>query len=901
MSLASWIRNWKRSVERRWVLSQSIRRKNASRRRANRPRLEVLEGRWLLSTYIVTSTADSGAGSLRDAINSANATGSTITEIDFNIGTKGTSSGMQTISPATQLPWLTASGVFINGSSEIQWQGVTSTSPLIELNGPGAGSGAAGLLLGGDHDSVSGLFITNFTEGIQGGDCTIGGTAAGAGNVISGNGSGVETTGLALVVGNYFGTNAAGTAALPNRYGIEDSGPGDTIGGTVLGARNVISGNTIAGELINNSVEGTIKGDTIQGNYIGLNYNGSTAIANGNGVEIDGADVTIGGTAAGAGNVISGNSQNGVLIGGADDNASGTVVQGNLIGTDATGTKAIGNSVGVTVSYGGNINQSQGVTIGGSVAGAANVISGNSGDGVQIATGVSGVVVLGNYIGTDVSGGAALGNSGNGVQISGASNNTIGGGVASAGNLIADNSQGGVLVNAGTGDTIRLNSIFANGSTGTGPGITLSNNGNNNLAAPSLLTATLVGNTLTVTGTFTTATTNVSYALDFYANSSTDPEGKVYLGSLTETPTSTGRQSFTYTTTTTVTGTYPLITATLTDNSGDTSPFSNGVTSAAPYVVTSTADDGIVGTLRDAINQVNAGKYHEIDFKIGTSGSAQTINLTSQLPALTANGVFINGLSQGGSGNTTQLITLDGAKVGSSSDGLLLQGSGCLVSGLILSHFDNGIEVDGANNIIGGTTTGAGNIISGNTKDGLLIDSNISGVVVQGNYIGTDVAGSAALANSIGVEVAGSNNTLGGTTSSGGNIISRGAGNVISGNSSDGVLIDSAASGVTVQGNYIGTDQTGTTAIANGTGILVSSSQNTIGGGGGEGNVISGNTGDGVQIASGISGALLVGNDIGTDHTGTTAVANGTGVEVSGSDNTVGTDNAGSGYWLNII
>src|SRR5579875_1162322 len=116
MSLASWIRNWKRSVERRWVLSQSIRRKNASRRRANRPRLEVLEGRWLLSTYIVTSTADSGAGSLRDAINSANATGSTITEIDFNIGTKGTSSGMQTISPATQLPWLTASGVFINGS-----------------------------------------------------------------------------------------------------------------------------------------------------------------------------------------------------------------------------------------------------------------------------------------------------------------------------------------------------------------------------------------------------------------------------------------------------------------------------------------------------------------------------------------------------------------------------------------------------------------------------------------------------------------------------------------------------------------------------------------------------------------------------------------------------------------
>jgi hypothetical protein len=142
----------------------------------------------------------------------------------------------------------------------------------------------------------------------------------------------------------------------------------------------------------------------------------------------------------------------------------------------------------------------------------------------------------------------------------------------------------------------------------------------------------------------------------------------------------------------------------------------------SPYVVTSTADDGSAGTLRDAITQADkAGStITEIDFNIGTAGSAQTISLTSQLPALTANGVFINGLSQGGSGNTKHLITLNGTNAGSKSDGLLLQGTKCTVSGLIVSDFTNGIEVDGSNNLIGGTATGAGDVISANAGDGVL-------------------------------------------------------------------------------------------------------------------------------------------------------------------------------------
>src|SRR5262249_48936439 len=90
------------------------------------------------------------------------------------------------------------------------------------------------------------------------------------------------------------------------------------------------------------------------------------------------------------------------------------------------------------------------------------------------------------------------------------------------------------------------------------------------------------GGTLTVHGSFTAPTANVGYVLDFFANPTGDAEGKIYFGSLTLTPTRTGTIPFTFTTATTVTGTNPLITATLTDASGDTSSFSNGVKVSSP-------------------------------------------------------------------------------------------------------------------------------------------------------------------------------------------------------------------------------------------------------------------------------------------------------------------------------
>jgi hypothetical protein len=154
----------------------------------------------------------------------------------------------------------------------------------------------------------------------------------------------------------------------------------------------------------------------------------------------------------------------------------------------------------------------------------------------------------------------------------------VGGSVSGAGNTISGNSTNGVLVSAGSGDTIRGNSIFANGPSNTGPGITLSGGANNGIVAPSLTSATLSGSTLTVKGTFTAPTASVAYVLEFFANPAGDGEGKILLGAVTATPSTTGPQTFSFNFTTTVTGTNPLITATLTDNTGNTSQFSPGVT-----------------------------------------------------------------------------------------------------------------------------------------------------------------------------------------------------------------------------------------------------------------------------------------------------------------------------------
>jgi hypothetical protein len=364
-----------------------------------------------------------------------------------------------------------------------------------------------------------------------------------------------------LVQGNLIGTDASGTVALGNFNGVVASHSNNTIGGTAAGAGNIISGNRNDGVLVMGL------GIVIQGNYIGTDVSGSSSVGNAFGVYVTSSNNTIGGTASGAGNLISGNTNVGVFVFGGDSDQ----VQGNRIGTDASGTLALGNQTGVEVD--GGINH----LVGGTPAGAGNLISGNRGDGIVIAPlfgPARSHVIQGNYIGTDVTGTLPLSNGGNGVSIAGAGfgGNAIGGTAPGAGNVIAFNGGDGVLIDASTGNAIRRNRIFANGSLG----IELLDGANNNQPAPVLTSASSSGGFLTFQGTLTAAPLT-TYTLEFFANTTADPsgfgQGERFIGFITVTTDASGHATF-------AVG-FPsdvqpgeFLTATATDPANNTSAFS---------------------------------------------------------------------------------------------------------------------------------------------------------------------------------------------------------------------------------------------------------------------------------------------------------------------------------------
>ena len=284
--------------------------------------------------------------------------------------------------------------------------------------------------------------------------------------------------------------------------------------------------------------------------------------------------------------------------------------------------------------------------------------------------------------------------------------------------------------------------------------------------------------------------------------------------------------------------------------------------------------------------------------------------------------ITIDGTSQPGYGGTQPVIVLSGASESGGSSGLELSGDGASVLGLAIDGFsydainlqssfdliesassgpivagtagvgnDVGVEVTVAFNTIGGTTPGQGNLISGNTSDGVDINgAGSAGNLVVGNLIGTDLAGTVAIANGgygVNVFFGGRDNTIGGTAS--------GAGNLISGNTVGGVG-DSDQYDV-IAGNLIGTDTTGTVAIPNvGDGVDLGGSNDTVGGtAAGALNVISGNTYGGIVVTG--TNELIEGNLIGTTESGAAGLANDYGIEtLAGATGlTIGGTAAGAG------
>jgi hypothetical protein len=667
-----------RGRDRRLSLSREQRRevKKAVLREATEAATRAFEPQAVAAAaFVVTNVNDSGAGSLRQAILNANATPGADT-ITFNI--PGT--GVKTIAPTSQLPNITET-VTIDGTTQPGFAG----SPVIELTG--ADAIGIGLYISSDADgsTVRGLCINRFTAfGID-----------------------INSSGSHVIQGNYIGTDPTGTQARGNTlFGIYvDRSGNNTIGGTTVAARNVISANGAANIYVGGDVSSG--GNVVQGNYVGTTASGAQALpsvsGHNDGVVMYAPSGLVGGTTVSARNVVSGNRGVGIAVDFFSFGLDGfNLVQGNFVGTDVTGTLDLGNgSTGVILGY------TTEATVGGATASARNVISGNEGSGIVVDGNLAERNrIQGNYIGTNAAGTAAIKNNAHGIKVTGEAHDTTIGGLA------------------------------------TTPG-----------AAP----------------------------------------GNVISGN-----------------------------------------HFSGITIEPLPPVEPNPDPVITGPGYQTVVRGNL---------IGTNATG-----TAALP--NNNGVFVK---------------------------------------------------EGFDNTIGGTQTGARNVISGNSTTGVVVvGESATGNEIQGNYVGTNLAGTAGLANQMGIAVTAPGTLIGGKSAS--------ARNVVSGNWGVGIVVgsyDQITTDVVVQGNYVGLNAAGTTAIANSTGIaILSGSNNTIGGTSiGAGNVVSGNGNNGVNIAGDPelvgdgTGNLVQGNLIGTNATGTTGVGNGgMGVQISlgAVGNTVGGSASGA-------
>jgi len=290
--------------------------------------------------FTVTNTADTGVGSLRQAILDANENVGPDT-IGFNIPSSDSGcnavSHVCTIKPpaANAATWpRVTSPVTINGYSQsgahvntlavgddavllIELDATNLTDAAIYLGGPFSGGDSSG-------STITGIVLSHIKAPY--GICSS----------CNGGGSNSHT-----ITGNFIGTDPTGTVTSSSGIGIQLVGSmGSIIGGTAPGARNVIS---TSGEAI--LLDGSTN-TTVQGNYIGTDKTGTVALGSGRGIDVtdNSSGSLIGGVASGAGNVVGSWSDFGIIVQNGNDN----LIQGNLVGTDATGTVRLsGGQVGV--------------------------------------------------------------------------------------------------------------------------------------------------------------------------------------------------------------------------------------------------------------------------------------------------------------------------------------------------------------------------------------------------------------------------------------------------------------------------------------------------------------------------------------------------------------------------
>jgi parallel beta-helix repeat protein len=880
-------------------------------------------GSFNIVPLVVTTTADAGPGSLRQAIENANRNAGYTDAISFNVPGGGT----QTIALTSALPAI-ADALTIDGTTQPGYAGV----PLVRLDGVGAGPSASGLVAQGTSVTIRGVAITRF----------------------SGDGVRLETATGGLVEDSYIGTD--GMADLGNGGDglVIQSGSGNVVRGCT------VSGNGRAGVLLWGTQD-----DDVVGNKIGTNAGGNAAIPNdSSGIVLRvSSRQRIGTGAPGSGNVISGNAVYGIGLFGPGA-VSDVLIAGNRIGTNAAGTAALPNGLGVYVFE----TTGSGITIGGPTPDARNLISGNSSHGIYLDT-TRQVAVAGNYVGTDASGAAGLGNGHSGITIGSAQDNRIGGTAAAEGNTIAFNGGAGIGAGgSGSGNAFLGNRMFSNGGLGIdlappGPNPNDVGDGdtgpNDLLNYPVLASAVDSGTQTTVSGSVDIGVPGATVTIQFFHNAACDPsgygEGQTLVGQTTIATGGDGTATFVaglpgglgpgYITATTVlspTNTTSEFSACRSVTTGGTlgflvqptaSPIGGYVAPPVKVLVqdgSGAAVPSAAVTLSFASNPggatLNGGTATTDSSGIATFselwldrlGSGFRLRATVATYPVEDSATFdvtplvITSIADAGAGSLRAAIENANRNAGyADAISFDIPGAGphTIAPAAELPLITDPVVIDGTTQpgfagaplielsglsagparglVIGaGGSTVRGLAIGGFQGEGIWL-TGASGNVLQGNFIGTDASGTVARANQDGILVtASSGNLIGGTSAA--------DRNVISGNLSMGVKIDTALSiGNQVVGNFIGTDATGALALGNGqSGVLIADAPgNTVGGtASGAGNVISGNNASGILIQlAGATGNQILGNRIGTTASGMAAVGNGlSGISVFSASNTIG-------------
>ena len=699
------VRDRGRSVNRSGDIVRSIAHRQRGRGLAE---FEFLEARQAL-TVNVTTLADEGPGSLRQAILDIN-TAAKADTISFN------NLGAGTIALKTALPTLT------NPAGTTFSYGVGTTA--ITLDGAAAGL-ADGLTIAANVNSVTlnvpSLTLRNFNTGLR-----FLGTSTNS--LISGLTITNNINGIILDGGTATNMKiASNTITLNGQNGIQATGgiTGLTIGGATAGDANTISlnGNGLFFQ------PGTYTTTFVQGNTITNNKTNGVLLGT-TGAALTG--LTIGGSTATAANTISFNSQNGVQV--SQGSYGGTVIQGNTIASNG--------GYGVQLAPAGQ--SLTGLTIGGTTPGQGNTIASNAADGIGVFGGTyTNTAVQGNTIQYNQNGGVNINPLAGGGAFSGL---TLGGPASAGGNTINANGLDGVLVNGGayTSTAVQGNTITGNGRHGV----------NFSASFGGKLTGFTVGGTSANLGNTITGNTVSGLAASKGDYSRTRVLGNT-IGSNANGISLINVQNLTIGAPTDGFVGVPItdFKNTITSNTA-TGLLATGLLTGTTFRANSLASNPIGVSLRDAqglsVGGADAGGGNTITG--GTTGVQAIGNLSSSR----INGNVITGLPTGialinAAGTAAQPFSIGGAtsQVGTGAGNYVvttvrgMYAGGPLTSTTVAGNTfvasgsgGSGMVLDHATGLtVGGTTANLGNLLTASNGNGLWATGNLAGSGVYRNNI----------------------------------------------------------------------------------------------------------------------------------------------------------------------